>query len=437
MDVETGFIARPAQYELHESLKRFNVVVAHRRFGKTVWAVNETIDRALQNTKPSPRYAYVAPTYSQAKRVVWDYVQQYTANFPGVTTNQAELRADFLGRRISLFGADNPDSLKGIYLDGVVLDEFAQIRPRVWSEVLRPTLVDRQGWAIFIGTPMGRNEFWRLFDGAQNGFMGEDGVRQMKDDTWAAKLFRAADTGVVPEAELAAARAAMTPEQFAQEFECSFEAAIIGAYYGKLMAEAETAGRITDVPYDSGSLVTTAWDFGIDDSTAIWFVQRVALQWRVLDYYEASSQPLAHYAALLKSKPYHYGAHILPHDAGQRRLGRDHLHTVAQMLTDLEVKPNSTLPASQVEGGIEEARRLIPKCWFDRQRCAKGLEALRHYRREWDEELKTFKPRPLHDWSSHGADAFRYLATRQKTPAEKPKTVMAPRYNSGGTGWMG
>lgn len=423
MRIDPGFRARPHQDALHHALKRFNVVVAHRRFGKTVWCINEIIERALRCELERPRFAYLAPLHRQAKQVAWDYAKHYTARIPGVRVNESELRIDFFGdRRISLYGADNPDALRGIYLDGVVLDEPAQMRPRVWPEIIRPALADRKGWAIFIGTPMGKNDFHRLYDGALNGFMNDAGTeRRPRDPDWYAGMFKASQTRVLPPEELAAARGIMTNEQYEQEFECSFTAALIGAYYGQQMAEAESDGRITAVPYDAGSLVETAWDFGVDDATAIWWVQRVGLQWRVLEYYEANDKPLGHYATVVKSKPYHYAGHILPHDAGQRRLGRDSNNTVAKILTELGIEPNRTLPVSQVEGGIEKARQLIRQCWFDADKCTKGLEALRHYRREWDDERKTFKPTPLHDWASHGADAFRYLAigVKHEYPAVK------------------
>lgn len=182
-----------------------------------------------------------------------------------------------------------------------------------------------------------------------------------------------------------------------------------GAYYARLISQAEKDKRITVVPYDPSSLVITAWDLGADDSTAIWFAQIVGLQVRILDYYEANAQPLAHYAAICKSKPYHYGSHILPHDAGQTRLGQLANTNLSQQLGGLGLS-NRVLPNTDREGGIERVRQLIPRCWFDAERCRIGLKALRNYRREYDDDRLVFKPDPLHDWASDGADAFRYLA---------------------------
>lgn len=387
---------RPLQARLHRSLKRFNVLVAHRRFGKTVFCVNELIARAAANRLERPRYAYVAPLFTQAKDVAWEYLKRYTAPVPGVAVHETELRVDLPGgARIRLYGADNPDRLRGLYLDGVVLDEYAQIHPRLWAEVIRPALADRQGWAVFIGTPMGRNQLHEIYQHAR------------REPDWYAATFRASETGVIPAAELEAARRAMSEEQYAQEFECSFDAAVLGAYYGKLLAAADRDGRIAAVPWDPALPVHTAWDLGIGDSTAIWFCQRAGLEVRLIDYYEASGVGLDHYARALGERAYVYGEHILPHDAAVKELGTG--KSRVETLASLGIRPR-VLPMMKVEDGINAARILLPQCRFDAERCRRGIEALRQHRREWDERLRAFKARPLHDWTSHAADAFRYLA---------------------------
>jgi len=390
------YAPRPLQERLHGSLKRFNVLVAHRRFGKTVFAINELIARAAECERETPRYAYIAPFFNQAKDVAWEYLKRYTAAIPRVAINESELRADLPGgARIRLYGADNPDRLRGLYLDGVVLDEYAQMHPRVWPEVIRPALADREGWAVFIGTPMGRNQFCELYEAAR------------KNDDWLAARFPASATGVIPAVELAAARAAMSEDQYAQEFECSFAAAALGSYYGKPLAQAEAEARIAAVPWAPRLPVVTAWDLGIGDSTAIWFCQQSGREARLIDYYEASGVGLDHYAKLLREKPYVYGDHILPHDAEVRELGTG--RSRVETLRSLGIEPR-VLPAARIEDGIDAVRNLLPRCWFDAGRCARGLEALRQYRRDYDDRLKAFKARPLHDWTSNAADAFRYLA---------------------------
>jgi phage terminase large subunit len=406
-----GYVARAAQAALHAEGARFKVIVAHRRFGKTVFAVAELLLRAMHNGRRAPRYAYVAPFYRQAKAVVWDYLRHYGRQIEGARFHESELRCDLPnGARISLYGADDPDSLRGLYLDGVVLDEYAQMDPRAWSEVIRPALADREGWAVFIGTPMGRNGFWRLYERAKTG------------PGWRALLYRASATGVLPAAELAAAKAAMSEAEYAQEFECSFDAAIRGAYYGEPIAAAEADGRIGKVAHEPKLPVHTAWDLGVGDATAIWFFQRAGREIRLIDYYEASGAGLDHYARTLQQRGYAFGEHILPHDARVQEMGSG--KTRVETLQGLGIRPR-VLPAHRLEDGINEVRLLLPRCWFDAGKCARGLEALRHYRSECDARRQDFRAQPLHDWSSHAADAFRYLAMSLREPADQKLPALA------------
>ena len=401
--------AWPLQKRLHRRLKRFNVIVAHRRFGKTVFGLTHLLRSAAHAKKNAARYAYLAPFQRQAKAVVWDMLKDQARSFKTLRVHETELRCDFEnGARISLYGADDPDSLRGLYLDGVVLDEFQQMDPRVWSEVIRPALADRQGWAIVAGTPMGRNALWQIYE------------RAKAAPDWRAMLYRASETEALPAEELAAARAAMSEEEYAQEFECSFDAAVRGAYYGKLIALAEAEKRIGRVPHDPNLLVHTAWDLGVGDATAIWFYQRHRRELRLIDYAEASGAGLDYYAQLLQGKGYSYGEHVLPHDARVQELGSG--KTRVETLTALGIRPR-VLSAHRVEDGIHAVRQLLPRCWFDAEACARGIEALRNYRSEWDDRRQAFRERPLHDWSSHAADAFRYLAMglREETPERMPK----------------
>ncbi len=392
----TGYEARPLQADLHATFKRFNVLVCHRRFGKTVLCVNELIDQALRCPRERPRFAYLAPLYKQAKAVAWDYLKHFTQAIPEAVRHETELRVDLPnGARIQLYGADNYDALRGIYLDGAVLDEYAQMAPKAWSEVIRPAIADRAGFAIFIGTPKGRNAFAELYEAARD------------DPAWLAALYRASETGILCREELALAQQQMSEEEYAQEFECSFDAAVAGAYYGRAIAELERQGRIAAVPWAPELPVTTAWDLGIDDATAIWFVQAAGRELRIIDYYEASGVGLEHYAKLLREKPYVYGEHLLPHDVEVSELGtgRSRYATLAGLGLRGRV-----VPRQPVEDGINAVRNLLPRCLFDRTSTARGVEALRQYRRDWDESLGTFRARPRHDWASHAADAFRYLA---------------------------
>lgn len=395
--------------------RRWNIAVAHRRAGKTVACVQKITKAALECPLSNGRYAYVAPLYNQAKDVAWTYIKAYARQLGG-EINESELRVDLpqSGARIRLYGADNPDRLRGLYLDGVVMDEYADMRPSVWGEIVRPMLADRQGWATFIGTPKGRNEFWQLWTAAQD------------DERWFSLMLKASETGILNSDELADARQGMTAEQFAQEFECSFEAAILGAYYGKEIADAEREGRVHDVAVEPLLPVHTAWDLGMGDSTAIWFFQVAGNEIRIVDHYENHGQPLSHYASVIKAKEYRPGTDWVPHDAKVRSLetGRTRVETMFSLSLNPQVVPDH-----KVMDGINAVRLTLPQCHFDRVNTRLGLEALRQYRTEYDEKVKAYKNAPRHDWTSHTADAFRYLAMawREMVPAVQEPAEPAPR----------
>ena len=403
MRVKIPYAPRPQQLEIHNSLKRFNVLICHRRFGKTVSVINHLIADAWESKKRMPRYAYIAPTYKQAKQIAWDYVKEYARNIPGVKFNEAELRCDMPnGARISLYGADNPDSLRGIYLDGVVFDEVAQMKKEIWTSIVRPALTDRKGMAIFIGTPKGHNFFWEIYQHA------------LENPEWYTAVHRVSDTGIIDEQELLAARAMMSDDEYSQEFECSFEAAITGAYYGKWMRSAEEEGRVCRVPYDVSMPVDTWWDLGMNDSTSIWFTQAhpVSGEIRVVDYYENSGEGLQFYINHLDDVRQEHGiryrSHNAPHDITVRELGtgKSRLETAFELGLQFEI-----VPKLSVDDGIQAVRNILNRCWFDSERCSQGIECLKQYKKVWDEKNGVFKARPLHDWTSHGADAFRYFAT--------------------------
>lgn len=410
-------LARPVAYEprsqfvgFHGRERRWAVIVAHRRAGKTVACVMDLITRALATSKTDARYAYIAPYYSQAKAVAWDYLKRYSQPVAAKYW-ESELSVELInGSRIRLFGADNPDALRGMYLDGVVLDEFADMRPALWGEVIRPLLSDRLGWAVFIGTPKGRNVFYDIH------------VKAQTDPEWLSLTLRASETGLIDQKELADAKKAMTESQYEQEFECSFEAAVQGAIYAKELAVVRLQGRIKSIPYDPMQLVWTAWDLGYGDSTAIWFVQQIDGRARVIDYHEDSGEPVTHYLQVLKSKGYRYDTAILPHDAetnGKYATGKSIADVVRGAGFGVKVLKN----ANSVEHGINQARLFFAKCDFDADRTKAGLEALQHYQWDYNARLDELKPTPLHNWASHGADAFRYLALGLDTKQREWKPI--------------
>lgn len=407
---------RAEQRVIHDALSshRFAVVVCHRRWGKTVASINHLIREALSCEHERPRVAYLAPSYKQAKLVAWDYAKFYSSFIPGIEVNESELRIDYPnGGRLRLLGAETVDSIRGIYLDAIVLDEYALMAPRAWGEVIRPTLVDRKGKALWIGTPLGQNHLYTLWQAARDDDSGQ----------WWQTIRPASQTGLIEPDELEAAAKTMSAEQYAQEFECSWTSSVPGSYYGRLIDAADRDGRISSVPYDSHAKVYTSWDLGIGDSTAIWWVQPVGKEVHWIDYHEASGQPLDYYVGVLRQKGYPIYDHILPHDAAARELqtGKSRIEALLGMGIRANVQP-----ASRVEDGIEELRRLLPMSWFDAKKCADGVSALRNYRADWDERGQTLRAKPVHDWASHGADAARLYAMYrpkvvERRPIEYPK----------------
>lgn len=407
--IESPYAPRRQFMGLHTRETRWAIAVAHRRAGKTVACVNELIKAAATCGKPNPRFAYIAPQLNQAKDIAWSYLMEYTDCFgEGRQVNKSELWVELPnnGARIRIYGADNPDRLRGIYLDGAVLDEFGDMDPTVWTQVIRPALSDRKGWAVFIGTPKGKNTFYELWG------LAED------DPDWLRINLRASETGLLDAKELADARKMMSADEYAQEYECSFDAAIRGAYYGREMNDLEEAGRIASVSYDPRLPVHTAWDLGMADSTVIWFIQAHAGETRVIDVLKGEGVGLDWYVKRLRERDWLWGRHYLPHDVEVRELGsgKSRKEVLHELGVDVEVCPN--LP---VADGIQAVRMMLPTCWFDRAKCKDGIEALRMYRREYDEKRQEFRPTPFHNWTSHYADAFRMFAVghQQRGPLRK------------------
>lgn len=389
--------------DLHNRAGRWFIGVAHRRAGKTVACINELVIGATKCDLANPRFAYVAPQLNQAKDIAWTYLKEYTDFIPGRKVNESELWIELPGgARIRIYGADNPDRLRGIYLDGVVLDEFGDMEPTIWTQVIRPALSDRKGWAGFIGTPKGKNTFHRLWTEAEG------------SEDWTRLELKASTTRLLDAKELADARKMMSEDEYAQEYECSFDAAVRGAYYGKEMNLAEEGGRITTVPYDPRLPVDTAWDLGIADSTVIWFGQRHGMETRLIDVLKGEGVGLDWYAKRLQERDYLWGRHFLPHDAEVRELGTG--KSRVETLSDLGIRGITICPNLPVEDGIQAVRMMLATTWFDKEKCKAGIEALRMYRRDYDEKRQEFRVRPLHDWTSHYADALRYYAVGYSAP---------------------
>jgi hypothetical protein len=387
------------------------VAVAHRRWGKDEIGLHWTAVSAL--TKPAV-YWHMLPIGTQARKAIWTAVNPHTGKrrideaFPHEireNTNDQEMFIRFkTGSTWQVVGSDNYNALVGSPPYGLVFSEWSLADPSAWA-YLSPILQENGGWALFIYTARGKNHGYSVYKTAQ------------RTDGWYAILQTADDTGVFSPGELEAARQEYISiygedegsAVFQQEYHCSFDAAIMGAYYGKEITRLEKEKRIIKVPYDPTLPVHTAWDLGLDDATAIWFVQIGGYEVRVIDYYEVNNQSLTDTARYLTNqKPYQYAAHYLPHDVRIRELTSG----MSRQQTLMSLGFRNVIPGAQmkVEDGINAARNLLVKCVFDEQKTERGLDCLRQYRREWDNAARTYRQKPLHDWTSHGADAFRELA---------------------------
>ena len=358
---------------------------------------------------PNGLFGYVAPYQNQARRIAWDYFKHYAQPLISDTNEQMMTITLVNGAKVSLFGADNADAMRGLGFSGVYMDEYGDFKPSVFGNVIRPALSDKQGWAVFAGTPKGKNQFWDIYETA----------RRIPDE-WFVLRLPASESGLLPQSELNAARAQLSEDQYLQEYECSFEAAILGAFYGTEMRQAEP--RINErVVYEPGHPVHTALDLGYRDDTAIWWYQVVGNEVRVIDFYAISGADIRAIAEVVVNKGYRYGKHYLPHDARAKSLqtGRS---IVEQLADHLGIGNLSVVPNIGLQDGIQAVRQMLPRTWFNSVRCGDGVEALRQYQREYDEDKKAFRASPRHDWTSHPADAFRMLAVawRQEPAAQKP-----------------
>lgn len=398
-------------------------VIWPRRHGKDDVALHYTACAAHERVGV---YWHLLPQQNQARKAIWDAIDPHTGQrridnaFPRAlreTTREQDMMIRFkCGSTWQVIGSDNYDALVGTPPIGVVFSEWALSNPQAWS-LIRPILAENDGWAMFITTPRGRNHAHRMHEMAK------------ESPDWFAERLTAEGTGVFSPETLEQERQEMIAERgeedgeaiFQQEYMTSFSAGLPGAYYAKLIDKAEADGRIGFVPYNPQRQVHTAWDLGRNDATAIWFVQANGGGWDVIDYYAGTSVGIDHYVKTLKDRGYNYGEHLLPHDAENEHLVST-TGSIAETVTSMGLRNVRVVPRTKsVANDINEVRQIIPICRFDKEKTEKGLDALRSYRRVWDEKLRAYRDTPLHDWASDPADAFRTFAIG------KPRDRGAPR----------
>ena len=420
--VEHQYTPRTIFYNFHNRSQRWAILVVHRRGGKTVATINDTIARILAFTPPiingvparePGKFAYVAPFLNQARQIAWDYVKRYSQSMTK-KISEGELGITYFNdAKFTLYGADNPDAFRGQYFDGVVLDEYGMMKPSTWSEVILPTLVDRRGWATFIGTPNGPNHFRKL-------------VRSAMQDTsnrWFYENHPVSQTGLIHPDELVEMKKLMLPEEYAQEMECSFEASARGAYYSVEIMAAEASHRIGPLAVNQDMPLHFIYDLGFRDDTATIVFQEATDGYPIVHAEADSLRPIAHYIQRINEICLELGCTRgevwLPHDAKAKTLQTG--KSIVEQFLLAGIRPK-LVPLLDVIDGIAAARMLFPKIYFREGSTLDLIEALKTYRRKWDEDTQAFSNLPIHDWSSHYADVFRYFAVVAQLEEDTPQT---------------
>ena len=406
--VDLTYKPREAFVPFHNRRARWSTLVCHRRAGKTVALVNDLLIGALECKLPNPQLAYVAPNYQQAKRIAWEYLKHYSG--PLIEqTHESELRVTLKNSaKIYLLGAEKADSLRGMYLDGVVLDEYASIRPSSWQQVIRPALSDRNGWAVFSGTPLGKNHFYDTYRAARD------------NPEWYTMMLKASESGIMDPGELEALKRQMDPSDYAQEFECSFDAALRGAIYGQDMELAEKEGRIVEYALDPNLPVDVVCDLGYTDDTVLTFFQLNRNGVLIHEIYSNNEMEWDNYLDEMDSREVRNV--YLPHDAKAKNLqtGR----SIVEQTIKRGYRP-LIVPDHKLRDGIAATRKVLPFLYWNKSLTSGGVEAMKSYRREWDDKLGCYRDRPVHDWTSHVADCIRYLGViYQNLPVSKSRLIL-------------
>lgn len=397
------FLPRQYQLKIFDAIDRgYKRVFAlwHRRAGKDISLWNLIAKKAIEE---KGLYYYLLPTFTQAKRIIWDGItndgDRFLSYIPKSiikNTNATEMKIELInGSIIQLIGTDNYDSIRGTNPRGCVFSEFAFQNPMAW-EVVKPILKVNKGWAIFNTTPNGKNHAYELFEIARN------------SPYWFSERLTINETQVLNENDMNNERdEGMSEEMIQQEYYCSFDIGTLGSYYSKQINEARQQYRICAIPIEKTIPVDLWLDLGKNDSTAIIFSQKVGKEIRLVDFYETTGEDIDHYVLMLQEKKYNYGFMHLPHDAYHKRL--ESKKSIQEQFEEKGFK-TKRVPQASIENGIQEVRKLFPRFWFEKEKCAHLVRAIENYHKEWDEKAKVFRSYPKHDWSSHPCDALRYLA---------------------------
>lgn len=412
MRINLSYEPRPHFLPFHNRASRWAALVCHRRAGKTVAVINDLIIGAVECKYEAPQLAYIAPNYQQAKRIAWEYLKKYAAPIM-YQAHESELRVTLQGgAKIFLLGAEKADNLRGMYLDGAALDEFAQIKPSAVSQVILPCLSDRQGWLVYMGTPMGKNHFYDIFKAAQ------------EDPLWYSLMLKASQSGIVPKEELDIIRRQMDPNDYLQEYECSFEAALRGAIYGNEMEAADNEGRIGRFELDPALPIDVICDLGFADDTALGFFQ---VRKDGILIHETIIDNERDWDSYLDEMDQREVRDVwLPHDARARTLqtGR----SIVEQTIRRGYRPK-IVPDHKLRDGIAATRKMLPFTYWNKALTGGCVEAMKSYRRLWDDKLGCYRENPVHDWASHPADMVRYLGVIcSNLPTPKPRILLPEGY---------
>ena len=397
--------------------KRRALLVWHRRAGKDIAALNFMVNEMV---KKVGIYYYFFPTFRQARTVIWDGIDRDSHKiidaFPRALIakkNETTMKIELVnGSIFQMVGTDNFDAIAGTNPIGCVFSEFSLQNPQVWRLIVSPILNQNGGWAVFVGTPRGKNHQYELDETARENPQTWFYSKLTIDDT---KLLTKEDVQRIMDEE------GISEETAQQEYWCSYDRGQDGTYYGRLLSNMRDEGRVGIVSYDPSSTVSTAWDIGFGDSTSIVFWQVIGTEVRIIDFYENNGESIGHYIKIIRDKPYLYNAHYVPHDAGSSSIQTG--MTLQKVMLELGLQTTLIPRETSIEPGIEAVRVTLATCYIDEKKCKYLIKCLENYHRKFNDKMNCYSDTPCHDWSSHCADSVRYMATAKNLFGKGGKTL--------------